>query len=223
VGAVLCFGLFALVGYLTAPPVAGNWGQTFKAIGVAVAVGSGVFAPITSIVMAKYQSQLTVDLENMRGELNAEIEALKFSLSAGLEIRKVIISGKMKALDSMLTTAHFYYYVNRQLAFHYSDNVEQLLVDADQRAAEASSLVWHLDAGDRLRWFEVYQRSINLSLLLKECEIDERPDIFDANVGKLGEAIDALELVARVAFSENDALSGGGLGGILPSEPNNVT
>src|SRR3712207_5015017 len=81
-GAMLWFGLFAVVAAALFPPHNGEWGETFKAIGVAIAVAGGIFSPMSTIVMARYQSQLTADLERLKAEYGSQIEALKSSLSA---------------------------------------------------------------------------------------------------------------------------------------------
>ena len=44
--------------------------------------------------MARYQSQLTGDLEQLRAAYGQQVEVLKSNLSTGLEVKKALIAGK---------------------------------------------------------------------------------------------------------------------------------
>jgi len=167
-------------------------------------VATGVFAPISAIFMAKYQSQLTGNLEELKADYTVQVEELKSSLSAGLEVKKALIAARIRAFDSMLNSAHFFYYVLRRLAFSEVEPGEEVLVEAESRAAEASSVVWHLDQEDRQKWFDVYQRSIHLVSLLKNEPKEGRVALFNSNAVELGRAIEALEEAGLAVFAEAD-------------------
>ena len=181
-GAAIFYGIVIVATIGMDPPIKGDWSDTFKALGVAIAAATGVFAPISAIVMARYQSQITADLERLKLSYNKEIESLKMSLSTNLEVKKALIAGRVRAFDTMLTAAHFFYFVLRNLAYSVNCEAEELFAEADHRAAEASSVVWHLVQDDRETWFEVYQRSITLASDIKDAQPDQRITTFDANV-----------------------------------------
>jgi hypothetical protein len=203
-GAILWFGLVALITWAFVPPHGGNWTDTAKAIAAATGIATGIFAPISAIVMAKYQSQLTNNLEGLRKDYTREIEELKSSLSAGVEVKKALIAGRIRAFDTMLTAAHFFHFVLRQMAFAENTESENMLREANRRAAEASSVVWHLSEEDRGKWYSVYQRSFYLAGLLRRASPEERREIFTSNAGELGDAIRQLERAGLAAFEEAD-------------------
>jgi hypothetical protein len=203
-GAVIWYVAFIFFTVIFYPPNGGSWEETFKALGVTISVATGLFAPISAIVMARYQGQVTADLEKLKVSYAREVEVLKSSLSSGLEVKKALIAGRIRAFDSMLTAAHFFYYVIRQQAYEGNPNNEQVLQEADKRAAEASSVVWHLSDEDRQKWFTVYQLSIHLMGLLKETPQEERVTVFNENAQDLGSSIKELEIAGLAAFSEAD-------------------
>lgn len=204
IGGVVWFGFCAFIAIILVPPDNGVWTETFKAIGVAAAVAGGLFSPIASIATARYQKGLTADLESLKTDYTKEVERLKNSLSAGLEVKKALIAGKVRAFDAMLTSAHFYYFVIRQQTYDVLEKTDSLLAEADKKAADASSVVWHLEKDDRLKWFSVYQKAITLSGLLKEASTDKLITTFNSHAGELGEAIETLEAAGRAAFEEAD-------------------
>jgi hypothetical protein len=203
-GAIIWFALFAIFAIVFFPPTNGVWTETIKAVGAAVAIAGGIFAPMSAIVMARYQYQLTTDLEKLKTEYVQQVEHLRSNLSTGLEVKKALIAGKIRAFDTMLTSAHFFYYVVRQCVFGGIATGEDLLTEADKRAAEASSVVWHLSAEDRIKWFTVYQLSMHLIGILKVAPSDQKIELFNAHAGALGDAIAELEAAGRSAFEEAD-------------------
>jgi hypothetical protein len=177
-----------------------------KAIGAGLGIATAIFAPISGIVMAKYQAQLTYRLESLKADYTSEIEQLRSSLAAGLEVKKALIAARIRAFDSMLTSAYYFYFILRQMTFGDFEEAKKLLSDADKRAAEASSVVWHLSQEDRNKWFSVYHQSITLAgRLVKETGKDERTKIFNSNATALGKAMEELEQAGLAAFAEADS------------------
>jgi hypothetical protein len=202
--AIILFAAAGAIGVSVAPPVNGSWDNTAKAVGVAVSIAAGIFSPIASIFMAVYQAKITASLRQLEMQYTREVENLKSTLATGLEVKKALIAGKVRAFDQMLTAAHFFYYVIRKLVVGPEGSVDEMLKEADRRAAEASSVVWHLPNSERTLWFEVYQRSIHLASELRAKPENERAKIFEQFATPLGQAIEALEEVGRRAFEEAD-------------------
>jgi len=76
--------------------------------------------------------------------------------------------------------------------------------EADKRAAEASSVVWHLPTAERKLWFDVYQRSVHLASTLMETPESDRMKMLEQFATPLGEKIEDLEAAGRRAFEEAD-------------------
>ncbi len=184
-GAIVWYVVAALIAWAIVPPN-GGWTDTAKVIGATMGIATAIFAPISAIVLARYQAQLT-------GSLGAELEELKSVLLAGLEVKKALIAGRIRAFDTMLTSAHFFYYVLRQVTFVGDVESENMLREAGQRAAEASSVVWYLSPEDKDKWYRVSQNLITLGGSLKRESFDKRREVFNSNTAELGEAIEELE------------------------------
>lgn len=196
---VALFALVALGVILTVPPSQAQWPETIKAVGVALGAATGVVAPFMAVVMVRYQQQVTGELERLKSEYASQVEILKGSLSENLELRKAEVAGQVRAFDSMLTAAHFFYFVIREQASGVPLKGDNLFVEADKKAAEASSVVWHLTKADQSIWYQVYQRSKHLAALLRE---GDSIATFESYAIELGEFIAQLEEAGGRIFEE---------------------
>lgn len=196
---VLLFALVALGAILAVPPSQAQWSETIKAIGLALGAATGVVAPFMAMVMVRYQQQVTGELERLKADYVSEIELLKGSLSENLELRKAEVAGQVRAFDALLTAAHFFYFVIREQASGAPLKGDDFFVEADRKAAEASSVVWHLTKDDQSIWYQVYQRSKHLAALLRE---GESVTTFEPYAMELGEFIARLEEAGGKIFEE---------------------
>jgi hypothetical protein len=195
VGAAIFYIVAALFAGAVVPPTGGNWASTFKAVGAALGIAAAIFAPISAIVLARYQAQLTRDL-------GTEIERLKNALSAGLEVRKALITGRASSFNTLLSAAHFFYYALRQFTNSGDSESENLVREARKRLAEASAAVWYLSSDDKLKWYKVAQHLSSLGGELNKVSVSERRQLFDSRVGEIGEAMHQLEQAGLAVLNE---------------------
>ena len=77
----------------------------------------------------------------------------------------------------------------------------ELVAEADKKAAEASSFVWHLSETDRQKWFNVYQRAKYLAGVFKD-PTSKPTEKFNTQAILLGKDIENLEAAGKAVFNE---------------------
>jgi hypothetical protein len=194
--ALVIYGIAVAAAVIQVPPT-DKWEDTVKALGVAVAVATGIFGPISSIILARFQAHIaSVSAQ--------ELERLKAALSTSLEVNKALIAGRVRAFDAMLTAAHFLYFAIRKQVFRGSEGDIAIEREADRRAAEASSVVWLLSKADRQLWFDVYQSAIFLLDEIRGQPDDKRHAAFNELGPELGASIERLQEAGLKAVEEAD-------------------
>jgi hypothetical protein len=186
------FLLFALIiGLSSTSPTVESVSRT---IAVAFAMASGVLGPANAIFSVRYQRDLTL-------ELNQATEKFKTNLTASLELKKTVLASQIKAFDALLEAAYSFHFIIRELPSNLApERRREMVSEADKKASQASSFIWHLSEEDRRRWFAVYQRSRFLASILEKENKPQDPR-FDKQAVLLGADIRSLEAAGRAAFN----------------------
>jgi hypothetical protein len=202
--AVIVYGAAAVLTYLIS---GADWQKFLYYITPAFGIATAFYAPLTLIFSARYQQELTRQLESLKNDFVRYNDLLKAEYARELEIDKALITGRVKAYDVLLTAAFMVYHALQSILILPLDEAAEnkLLENAEARLAEASGQLWHFTDQEKSLWNEFYSKALHLfdvCLVMKDRE--ERKVQWNGNGPRLGDDLNRLEEGARIAFAESE-------------------
>lgn len=169
--------------------------EALTALGAAVALATGIIAPLATLYNSQYQTQVTAAFQE-------EVEKFKQVLTIATEAEKAHLTGRIGAFDRLHTAAHLLYFAARKLLIAPAEWGADLAKEADRNAAEASSAIWYLSEEEQALWWNLYQTAINLLQEMQGKPEDVREELFNKVAPEIGNAMRQLREAGRFAVLE---------------------